>query len=137
MKFEMANTNSSLKKLLSLNKVSLAYAFGSQVDGTASADSDLDLAILFKPGLTKMQRFNLRLLMIGKLEKIFNLKIDLIVLNDTRSLFFKHVIVSEGSLLFKDSEDEYLDFECKLMNEYFDFKPFMDLQNKNYVERSL
>lgn len=126
-----------LQKLFRLNKIALAYVFGSQADGTANKDSDFDMAILFNPGLTKMQRFNLRLLLIGKLEKILKTKVDLVVLNDLKSLFFKYVIISEGKLIFKNSEETHLDFECKLMSEYFDFKPFLDLQNRNYVERSL
>lgn len=137
MRLEISKKDSALQHLFSINKIALAYVFGSQINGTASKNSDLDVAILFGPNLTKMQRFNLRLLLIGKLEKIFKLKIDLVILNDLRSLFFKYVIISEGKLLFKASEEEYLDFECKLTGEYFDFKPFLDIQNKNYVKNSL
>ena len=137
MILEILKKDQALQYLFSINKIALAYVFGSQINGTASRNSDLDVAILFGPNLTKMQRFNLRLLLIGKLEKIFKLKIDLVILNDLRSLFFKYVIISEGKLLFKASEEEHLDFECKLMGEYFDFKPFLDIQNKNYVKNSL
>lgn len=137
MRLEILKKDPALQQLFSINKVTLAYVFGSQVDGTASRNSDMDVAVLFSQELTKTQRFNLRLLIIGKLEKMFKHRVDLVVLNDLRSLFFKYVIISEGELLFRASEEEYLDFECKLMGEYFDFKPFLDLQNKNYVKSSL
>lgn len=137
MRLEILKKDPSLKELFCINKITLAYIFGSQINGTASRNSDLDVAVLFNSGLTKTQRFNLRLLIIGKLEKILKHRVDLVVFNDLKSLFFKYVIISEGKLLFRASEDEQLDFECKLMGEYFDFKPFLDIQNKNYVKKSL
>lgn len=137
MRLEILKKDPSLKELFCINKITLAYIFGSQINGTASRNSDLDVAVLFNSGLTKTQRFNLRLLIIGKLEKILKHRVDLVVFNDLKSLFFKYVIISEGKLLFRASEDKQLDFECKLMGEYFDFKPFLDIQNKNYVKKSL
>lgn len=73
-------------------------------------------------------------LKIVQFERFFKLKIDLVVLNELGAVFFKYVISSEGRLVFCSSEDAYLDFECRVMGEYFDFKDFLDLQNKNYVK---
>lgn len=137
MNFEIIRENPVFTEILKKNKVVLAYIFGSRVDGTAGRDSDLDIAVLFDRKLAKNQRFNLRLLLMSRLEKFFGLKIDLVVLNDVNSVFLKYIISSEGRLIFSSSEDEYLDFECMAMNEYFDFKDFLDLQNKNYVKNGL
>jgi predicted nucleotidyltransferase len=50
------------------DKVSAAWLFGSMATGKAGKDSDIDIAVLFAPGLSKYERFDLRLLIGGKLE---------------------------------------------------------------------
>lgn len=117
--------------------VDFAYLFGSNATGHADKNSDVDIAVFFSGGFSKMQRFDLRLKLAEKLGFYFKNPVDLVVLNDLRSLFFKYVIIKEGKLIYLKSEEKMIDFECKTMSEYFDFQPFLDLYNKNYVKNSL
>ena len=128
---------SEIKEIFRQNSVILAYVFGSQANNTSNKESDLDIAILLPPELTKMKRFNIRIKVAEKLSRIFKMPIDLVVFNDLKSLFFKFIIIKEGKLIYSKTQSDQLDFECKLMGEYFDFKPFLELQNKHYVQRSL
>ncbi len=137
MKVAILREDEGLGDLFRESGAVLVYVFGSQVDGSANRESDVDVAVLFDDGLTKSERFERRLFLMGRLEKYFSKQVDLVSLNDVRSVFFRYEIVFGGKLLFKFSEEVFLDFSLRVMSEYFDFKPFLDLQNKAYVERSL
>lgn len=126
-----------LKEVFVKEKVTLAYVFGSQATGHKNSESDLDIAILLPKKLSTQKRFNLRLKLTEKISEIAPFQVDLIILNDIKSVFFKFIIIKEGILLYRQSEKYQLEFESKLMNEYFDFQPFLELQNKHYVENCL
>lgn len=117
--------------------VELVYVFGSQITGHATTESDIDIAILLPRSMTQMQRFKIRLKLAGELEKYLGKQVDLVVLNDIRAIFFRFVIISEGTCCYARSHDEMLDFELRTMNEYIDFKPFLDEYNENYIKRNL
>lgn len=126
-----------IRKIFSSSGVSAAYVFGSQVDGTATKTSDIDIAVLLSKKLTNRERFETRLSLIKNLNLNLNQDIDVIVLNDLGSLLFKYLIVTEGKIIYCRHETELLDFEIKTMGFYFDFKPFLDSYNKNYVKRGV
>lgn len=116
-------------------RVELAYLFGSQITGHAGKASDVDIAVLMPDDMTRMERFNARLKLMGELEKYLQKPIDLVVLNDVTSIFFRFVIISEGVRCFIPDRDVLLDYELRTMNEYIDFKPFLDEYNTKYVEK--
>lgn len=117
--------------------VNLAYLFGSKVIGQEINNSDVDIAVLLTEGLTKEKRFEVRLNLMGKLSKIFKKNVDLVILNDTASLFFKYIIVREGKSIYERSEAEKINFENYITSLYFDFQPFLETYNRHYVKNSL
>ena len=60
----------------------------------------------------------------GAISKIFKKEVDIIVLNDIRSLFFKYIIMKEGKIIYQENEASVADFESKTLGMYFDFRPF-------------
>lgn len=126
-----------IKSIFVENHVQLAYVFGSQITGRSNMDSDIDIAVLLPKNMSKTARIKHRFKLISQLSRFLGKSVDLVVFNDLNSLFFKFIITKEGKNIFRKGERQYLDFECQLMGEYYDFKPFLDLQNKLYVERSL
>ncbi len=64
------------------------------------ADSDLDIAILFVPDLSKHERFNLQLSLSNDLSKIANCEVDIVDMQ-TAPLFLQHQIRKGGRLLFE------------------------------------
>ncbi len=115
----------------------LAYIFGSSVTGNTTHESDVDMAVLLPENLNKSDRFNIRLRLIDKLSSIFKKNVDVIVLNDTASLFFKYVIVTEGQIIYEKPEGQRGEFESGIIARYFDFQPFLDLYNKRYVQTNI
>ena len=120
--------------------VCAAYIFGSSVQGAhmQTFQSDVDVAVLLSDQLSKERRFAVRLKLMRILEKHFQRSVDVCVINDISSLFFKYVILSEGKLIYEDPKDESdrVDFEVRTLGEYFDFQPFLKEYNKHYVARS-
>jgi len=131
------NMTRKLTKILREKPVLLAYVFGSSVGGQEVSKSDVDVAVFLTEGLTKQKRFEVRLTLIGQLSKIFRKDVDLVVMNDIASLFFKYIIIKEGRLVYSRSELERIDFENRVLGLYFDFQPFLDTYNQNYVKSGI
>jgi predicted nucleotidyltransferase len=84
-----------------------AYLFGSNADGRAHRDSDLDLAVLFPydgSTSTTRGRFDARValtsFLIGELHEN---QVDLVVLNDVPPTFGRHVVTAGRRVLCRDS----------------------------------
>ena len=134
---ENITKNKDLMEIFKENKVSFAYLFGSQANGGFGKDSDVDIAVMLPFEMKKEERFDLRLKLMGEISKILKKKVDVVVLNDTNSLFFKYVIIKEGKIIYRESELSPAEFESKTLGMYFDFRPFLEEYNKAYVKRSL
>ncbi len=118
-------------------QVELAYLFGSYALGQENKDSDVDVAVQLSKSLNQSQRFDLRLKLGGLLSRELKKEVDVVVLNDTKSLHFKYIIVSEGKPVYQKNDVTGYMFENFVFAEYFDFRPFLDEYNKAYVQRSL
>ena len=114
-----------------------AYLFGSTASGNNIPESDVDIAVMLPEKYTVKKRFDIRLKLTTDLNRYCGGKADVVVLNDTKSLFFQYVIIKEGILLYEKSEEERVDYEMKTMNRYFDFQPFLELYNRQYVKNSI
>lgn len=127
-----------LKNAFRENGVVFAYLFGSQAAGTATKDSDFDFAVMLSEEVKKNKRFDIRLKLISEISRILkDDKIEVVVLNDTRSLLFKFVIVKEGKLFFEKDHSARVDFELKAMNEYYDYDSFLNSYNQAFLKREL
>lgn len=127
----------SLAKIFQTFGVLFAYQFGSTVLGYDNYESDVDIAVYFPEKLSYKQRFEKKLELMTQLSRYFQREVDVVILNDIQSLFLKFTIVREGKLLYHTPQEEYIDFECRLMSEYFDYQPFLETYNKHYVEKLL
>lgn len=117
--------------------VVLAYLFGSYATGLAGAKSDIDIAVLLPKDMIKIKRFEVRLKLMEECARIFKKEIDLLVLNDISSLFFKYAIFNEGKIIYQCDDSNRADFESGIIGEYFDFQPFLNLYNNHYVKINL
>ena len=118
-------------------EVELVYLFGSVARGDSGADSDVDVAMCFSEQLSKSQRFHLRMRLALQLSRAIGKPVDVVVFNDTKSLFFKYVVIKEGTLVYERAEASSLDFANRTMAEYFDFAPFMENYNRQYVKSNV
>ena len=115
----------------------LVYLFGSQAHGASGKGSDTDIAVLLSGNITKEQRFDARLRLAGEISPILDMPVDLIILNDTSSLLLRYAIITEGVVLYVESEDERITYESAMMASYFDFQPFLAEYHEHYVQTHL
>lgn len=116
---------------------SFAYLFGSYATRTATEKSDVDIAVLFGRPTPKAERFEYRLQLMETLSRLLKKNVEVVVLDDVSSLFFKYAIIKEGILLYEKSEAARIEFEGKVLGEFFDFQPFLDTYNRHYVKTRL
>ena len=127
-----------IDKIFEQKQVIFAYLFGSQANGTAIKSSDVDIAVMFQKNLTEGERFQKRLQLMSVLPKIFdNKKVEVVSLNDIKDILFKFSIIQPGKIIFKKDYDALLNFDLQTANDYYDFKPFLEMYNEAYGERAL
>jgi predicted nucleotidyltransferase len=110
------------------------YALGSIVTGYLKPLSDLDFAILLKARLSKRQRFEKHLRLIGEFNRIFRTdEVDLIILNDA-PLRFVHQIQKEGKLLSCGDRADLCDFTEYVIKRYLDYRYFRESFDRIFLE---
>lgn len=109
-------------------------AFGSLAKGGLTPLSDLDFALLLSNRLSKAERFDKHLELIGLFNSVFGTdEIDLVVLNDA-SLKFCHEVLKTGNLLHLGNKHELIDFSEKIVKLYLDFRFFRDGYDRVFLE---
>jgi hypothetical protein len=124
----------SVKSIFKTHPVIVAaYIFGSRVYGKGRKTSDYDFAILNKGQYTLDEQLDLTL----KLAQTLDVKldsIDLIELNRAPvELAFE--IISKGKLIYCRNDDLRVEFETRLLREYLDLKPYLDLYYNHMYKR--
>jgi predicted nucleotidyltransferase len=114
------------------DSVILAYLFGSTVRGDAGRLSDVDIGILLDEKLSKKDRFDLELKLMGEIAILIKKnKIDLIVLNEAPLLLAYNIIKS--GIILKSDETERVKFEIKILSMYMDERYYI----KRHTEETL
>lgn len=109
-----------LKKYFITQPIEAVYLFGSQAKGKSTNLSDVDLAVLFKDGIGKSRRFNLRLEMICEAKRLLkNKRTDVIDLEEA-PIPLQHAAVSMRKELVAYHSDKQILFEAKVNSRYFD-----------------
>ncbi|MDB4937065.1 MAG: polymerase subunit beta [Labilithrix sp.] len=97
-----------------------AYLFGSQARGTASAASDVDVALLLTSAPKTLD--DLQLDVAADLERELGLPVDVVVLNHAPSDLI-HRVLRDGELLVENDRSARIRFEVRARNDYFDLAP--------------
>lgn len=114
--------------------VAALIAFGSLAKSRLTPLSDLDFALLLSNRLSKAERFDKHLELIGRFNSVFGTdEIDLVVLNDA-SLKFCHQVFKTGKLLHLGNKHELIDFREKIVKLYLDFRFFRDGYDRVFLE---
>ena len=134
---DISKIEDKLKLILEEEKgIFFGYLFGSLALGKANFKSDIDLAFYLEEKEVK-DFFKKRLFLIEKIQSFLKKKVEVIILNEVRSIFFKFVIIKEGEIILERDHAQRIDFELKTMQEYYDFRPFIKEYNEAYLQRSL
>ena len=97
-------------------EISLAYMFGSQVNGTATPESDVDLAFLSCLPIPGIQRFDIA----QELTERFNLNVDLVDLREAGALLKTEIIMKGHQLVGTKLDADY--FALQVLRDYQDYK---------------
>jgi predicted nucleotidyltransferase len=115
-----------LKKVMEKDKqVLFTYPFGSYVQDTVHFQSDIDLGDYLKPSDIKGYLKKEEELAIELITKIHKDRIDLRILN-VLPLLLQYIILKDGIPIFVRDYKERVDFEIRVMNRFFELKPYID-----------
>jgi len=97
-------------------ELKLAYIFGSQANGTATSESDVDLAFLSRLPMPSIQRFDIA----QELTERFNSNVDLVDLREAGALLKTEIIMKGRQLVGTKLDADY--FAMHVLRDYQDYK---------------
>ena len=112
--------------------IEAVFLFGSTAGGRSHQESDLDLAVL--GGGADRSAFRLDLLTALARRGFCN--VDLVLL-DTEDIVMKFEALSPNRLIYRSKDFERGAFYSKVIRQYLDFLPYLDIQRKAYKRRIL
>lgn len=127
-----------IQHTLDSHPVDLAYLFGSHARGTADAESDVDVAVLASPDLSRDARRCLRMDITMALTKALGMdaKVDVIVLQDVPVLL-QYNVIRGGQPVFGPDRAVRAAFECDVERRYDDESPFLEREAKQTIQSIL
>ncbi len=106
-------------------EIAAAWIFGSVARNEARNDSDLDLAVLLREGVTSEKGYLYELA--ADLERFApSGRVDVVVLGEQGPVF-RHRVLREGKLVHDADSERRVDFEGRTISEYLDWKPTHDI----------
>jgi len=109
-----------------------AYIFGSEAKGTSGLLSDIDIAVFVHEGVSKAERFDLRLRLSNELSAVMSRTVDLVVLNDS-PVQLSYEIIRHGKLIFCSDKSTKVDLEVDILSRYLDRRYY----DKRHAELTL
>ena len=102
------------------------FLFGSQVDGRAHRESDVDVAVLLRSDLDRRQRFEIRLRLTTEIIAVLHHnEVDVVVLNDAPPLFARSIVLDGKRVYCADAEVDHA-FRRDVQLRAADLRPFIE-----------
>ena len=115
-----------LKEVMEKDKgVLFAYLYGSYAQNSIHFESDIDVAVYLRSSDVKGYIRKEEELTVELITKIHTDRIDLRILN-VLPLVLQYNILKDGILIFVREDRERVDFETRVMNRFFELKPYID-----------
>ena len=129
-------TGPPAQRAFQVHSVELAYLHGSYTQQTAHPWSDVDIGILFPPGISSDEAIARRRALFLDIERLLHTDaIHLSILNDAPSLF-RYQVIRYGALLYAEDDRKRTDFEATTYSRYFYDQPFYNLR-RQYLARKM
>lgn len=105
--------------------VAAAWLFGSRARGTATAASDVDVAVLFRGSVPPARALDIE----GGLERAVRHEVQVTALNAAPADLV-HRVLRDGVLLVENDRSARVRFEVARRNEYWDLLPYLQLYRR-------
>lgn len=112
----------------------VAYLFGSLARKQGGPHSDVDIAVLLDPTLSRVELVERQLQLTLALDDMHHRPVQVTLLNNAQPLLAFQV-VRDGQLLYQRDEMERIDFEVRIMKVYSDLKPMLDFHGQALLKR--
>lgn len=109
-------------------RVATVYLFGSRARGTATAESDVDLALLYL-GATPQTLLDQPFEAQEELSHTLGAPVQIVVLN-TAPVDLVHRVLRDGQILLESDRSARIAFEVDARNRYFDLLPTLRLYRR-------
>ncbi|HRQ36500.1 MAG TPA: nucleotidyltransferase domain-containing protein [Chloroflexota bacterium] len=119
-----------MTQLFARQEVSLAYLYGSQARGDAGFLSDVDVAVLFAPNVSKPDRFRRLLHLSGELGDMWQRDDVQVVDLAEASPLLRHRVYVDGRVLYCADDAVRVKFILDTMREYEDTRPIRRINEK-------
>ena len=116
-----------VKKISRNKKVMAVFLFGSQINGRARRDSDVDIAVLTK-NMNENEEW--------KIPGIGDEKFEIHIFNKL-PLVIQFRVIKEGKLLFVRDEKYLHNVWRYVVSRYLDFQPFIDRFYQRVIENAI
>ncbi len=116
--------------LFKRQEISMAFVFGSEASQSAGSESDLDIAVYFRPTRGEIEwesqtQYPEEDRIWLDIEKLAGKDVDLLILNRAASTI-ADTVLREGKPLFIRDEKIYLDFLLRVSLEAEDYRNFVE-----------
>ncbi len=112
--------------------VQAVYLFGSYATGKIRRDSDVDLAVVPRDSSAREQMLDI---MADLVRHVYD-RIDLVFL-DTQDIVLLFESVRYNQVVYKTPDFDPGEYSSRIAREYWDFKPYLEVQRKVYKQRIL
>jgi predicted nucleotidyltransferase len=112
--------------------IQAVYLFGSTSTGRIHAESDLDLAVVLRPNAQTFSKLDI----LAALAQAGFCNVDLVTL-DTDDIVLKHEAVRQNRLIYQSNDFDRGAYFSKIIRQFCDFRPFLDVQQRAYKQRML
>ena len=131
-------SDEKLKKIAENYGLIEVYLFGSKITGYEREGSDLDVAVRFQNGLPAIaQRGKIYGDIFADLSSVFKgEKVDLSFIEET-PLHLQFKIVAQGEMIYSKEKIRSLNFLEKIVNQYRDYKFFIDEYFQGVLARKI
>jgi len=121
---------SAIEAVCKRHSCSYALLFGSWSRGRGKKYSDVDVAVKLKIAGNHAEK---SAEIAAELEEELGVEVDVVSISTADSVL-KYEIFAQGTLVFCENKDEFLDDKVNAVDEYLDFKPCFEKHFRRVVE---
>lgn len=110
------------------------YLFGSQATGRTRPGSDVDLAFLLADGLSRQERFDLRMKYFADLSGLLHKEVDVVIINEIADVLLGQIF-AKGKAVFGGESAPLRTFRRRKLPIIAEFSYYIDLRLEKFRAR--